>query len=188
MAREPAPNPSDGVGVTKALVSNLFYGWGYHSYRLEKEWRADDLLIRGKLSDLLRQCRAHLAAIEAAYRREHLPSPTPELPFPAAMAVTRVQALQRVQRDVEHLETSFRTAPIPDLERIHRRHRDAHDIFNTLADIDSRLVQAIMRLHDAIVTLGDRPCTATEVAHRLETSEIGALWRHREQTLSALLA
>ena len=46
-------NPIDSAGPVKQVLSNLFYGWGYNFYRKENQLRADDLLIRSKVSELL---------------------------------------------------------------------------------------------------------------------------------------
>ena len=59
-------NPINGTGPARWLLSNLFYGCGYNFYRCEGELRADDLLIRGKLGQLLRECREHLRSSSAS--------------------------------------------------------------------------------------------------------------------------
>lgn len=58
-------------------------------------------LIRGKVSDLLGEARSHLARLEADFRRERLPAPAREQPFPDRTAVQAAQALERVQKDIE---------------------------------------------------------------------------------------
>jgi len=182
------PNPIDDAGTAKQILSNLFYGWGYNFYRRENQLRADDLLIRSKLSELLGQCRAHLGALEAAFRREHLPPPTREQPFPDSAAVANVQALQRVQRDIEDLETTLRTAPVPEMDRIHQRHRDERETIETLVAIDSDMVRAVVSLHDAMAQLNDGATAAVLGANAMKASDIGAIWKRREQALSALTA
>jgi len=66
-------NPIDQAGPARRLLSNLFYGWGYNFYRRENELHTDDLLIRGKLSQLLRDSRMHVALLHGAFLRKHLP-------------------------------------------------------------------------------------------------------------------
>ncbi|MFC5581102.1 hypothetical protein [Rhodanobacter terrae] len=188
MELKTTPNPIDDAGTAKQAVSNLFYGWGYNFYRRENQLRADDLLIRSKLSELLGQCRAHLGALEAAFRREHLPPPTREHPFPDQAAVTNAQALQRLQCDIEHLETTLRTASVPEMDRIHQRHRDERDTLETLVAIDSDMVWAVVTLHDALTQLDDGATAAAAGSNLMKASDIDAIWKRREQALSALKA
>lgn len=177
-------NPIDAAGPARQVLSNLFYGWGYNFYRRENQLRADDLLIRSKLSDLLGQSRAHLCALEATFRREHLPPPTREHPFPNPAAVASAQALQHAQRDIESLETTIRTASVPEMDRIHQRHREEGDTLEKLVAIDGEMVMAVIALHDAIARLDDGATAAGEVANLMKKNDVGALWKHREQTLS----
>lgn len=180
-------NPIDGAGDARQVLSNLFYGWGFNFYRKENQLRADDLLIRGKLSELLGQTRAHLAALEAGYRREHLPSPTREHPFPDSAAVANAQSLQRTQREFESTETAIRTASVPEMDRISQRHRNEGETLQQLVAIDSDMVLAVKNLHAAITALNDGSTAGSEASALLKASGIAALWKRREQTLSILM-
>ncbi len=62
--------------LDEKLLVNLFTGWGYNFYRVENQLRADDLMIRARVCDMLGSARAALAAAEAAYRHEFLRPPT----------------------------------------------------------------------------------------------------------------
>jgi hypothetical protein len=177
-------NPIDAAGPVKQVVSNLFYGWGYNFYRRENQLRADDLLIRSKLSELLGQCRAHLAALESAFRHEHLPPPTRENPFPDSAAVASVQALQRVQHEIESVETAIRTASVPELDRIHQRHRNEAETLQKLVTVDGDLVLAVVTLRDAIDKLDDATKAPGEVVNLLNSTGVREIWKRREQALS----
>lgn len=177
-------NPIDDAGLAKQVVANLFYGWGYNFYRQENQWRADDLLIRSKLSELLGQCRAHLAALEAAFRREHLPPPTREKPFPDSAAVASVQVLQRAQHEIESVETAIRTAAVPEMDRIHQRHRNEAETLQQLAKVDGDMVLAVVKLRDAIDKLDDATKAPEEVRNLLDSTGVREIWKRREQTLS----
>jgi hypothetical protein len=179
-------NPIDNASVAKQVVSNLFYGWGYNFYRRENQLRADDLLIRSKVSDLLGECRAHLSALEASYRREHLPPPTREKPFPDAAAVATVQAMQRAAHDIENIETAIRTAPVPEMDRIHQRHRNERDTLEQLANVDSDIVLSVVMLRDAIGKLSDATKVADDVTQLLNATGVRDIWKRREQVLSVL--
>ena len=181
-------NPVEEAGSARQVLSNLFYGWGYNFYRRENQLRADDLLIRSKLSELLGESRAHMASLEAVYRREHLPPPTREQPFPDSVAVAEAQALQRVQREIEGLETAIRTASVPEMDRVHQRHRNEGDVLEKLVVVDSSMVEAALALRDAILRIHDATTASAEVAEVLNTSDIRALWNRRQEVLSALAA
>jgi hypothetical protein len=186
MEPKSTPNPIDGAGPVKATLSNLFYGWGYNFYRKENQLRADDLLIRAKLSELLGQCRAHLQKLEAQFRREHLPAPTREHPFADRGAVSTAQGLQRTQRELETLETRIRNAAVPEMDRIHQRHRDERGTLEKLAEVDSSLVSAVLALHAGILALSDASQASDALTRLLADGGIEATWQRREQVLSIL--
>ena len=186
MELKTVPNPIDSAGPVKQVLSNLFYGWGYNFYRRENQLRADDLLIRSKLSALLGECRQHAKELEASFRREHLPAPTREHPFADPAALASAHSLQRAAQQLESLETTIRTAPVPEMDRIHQRHRIEGATLEQLIDVDGKLVLAVVALRDAVVALQDGATAATELTRLLAPGAIRALWEHREQILSAL--
>ena len=179
-------NPIDAAGPVKQVLANLFYGWGYNFYRRENQLRADDLLIRGKLSELLGQCRAHAATLESQFRREHLPPPTREHPFPDATAVSAAQALERAVRKLETLETAIRNAAVPEMDRIHQRHRNERTTLEQLVAADGDLVLAVVNLRDGVLALTDGANAAAPLTQLLGAQDIQALWNRREQILSVL--
>ncbi|MDA8348325.1 MAG: hypothetical protein M0038_05910 [Pseudomonadota bacterium] len=179
-------NPIEAAGPVKQVLANLFYGWGYNFYRRENQLRADDLLIRGKLSELLGQCRAHAAALESDFRREHLPAPTREHPFADPAAVSVAQALERAARRIETLETAIRTAAVPEMDRIHQRHRNERTTLEQLVAADGDLVLAVVSLHDGALALTDGASAAAALTQLLDAQDIQALWNRREQILSVL--
>lgn len=181
-------NPVDTAGALKATLSNLFYGWGYNFYRKENQLRADDLLIRAKISELLGQCREHLKKLEAGFRREHLAPPTRERPVPDRAAVATVQALARVQSELESLEVRIRNAPAPEMDRIHQRHRNERDTLEKLAAVDLELVAAVVTFHEGVLKLSDAAGAAAQVPLLLRDGGVDAAWQRREQVLSSLIA
>ena len=179
-------NPIDDAGAVKQVLSNLFYGWGYNFYRHENQLRADDLLIRSHLSDWLGESRAHVAKLEADYRRQYLPPPTREHPFPDAGAVSHAQTLQRIQRDIENIETAIRTASVPEMDRIHQRHRAEGEALEKLVSADGALVLQIKNLRDAVVAISDAAAAIDEAPALLKSSQLEASWQQRKQILSVL--
>lgn len=188
MELKTAANPIDSAGATKQVLANLFYGWGYNFYRKENQLRADDLLIRAKVSELLSAIRAHLAELERGWRREHLPPPSREHPFPDAAAVATAQALQRVQQSIEALETLVRTAPVPEMDRVNQRHRIERDTLEQLAAADGELASATVSAKDAATALHDAPTAATDTTVILQQAGIDGLLARRADILSVIAA
>ena len=173
-------------GPLRRTATLLFEGWGYNQYRRENQLRADDLLIRSKSSELLGQSRARAQALEAAFRREHLPAPTRAQPFPDAAAVGAAQALQRAAQQIEALETTIRNAAVPEMDRIHQRHRNERATLERLVEADSAFVAAIVGLRDAVLALPDGAAATAELPRLLQVEQIRALWAQREQILAVL--
>ncbi|BFI96861.1 MAG: hypothetical protein RSP_23710 [Rhodanobacter sp.] len=186
MALKKTDNPIESAGAVKQVLSNLFYGWGYNFYRKENQLRADDLLIRGKVSEMLAAMRAHLASLERDWRRERLPAPTREHPFPDSAAVATAQALQRAQQGIEALETKVRTAPVPEMDRVTQRHVNERDALERLAAVDGELVMAAKSAFDASTALLDPAAAAGELSAILAQSGIEALLARRAEVLSAV--
>lgn len=179
-------NPIDAAGPARQVLSNLFYGWGYNFYRKENQLRADDLLIRGKVSEMLSAARAHLAGLERDWRRAHLPPPTREHPFPDAAAVATAQSLQRAQQAIESLETRVRTAPVPEMDRVMQRHADEGEVLERLAAVDGELVMAAKAMLDAVTEMHDAAAAATGLAPIPQQAGMDALLARRSDVLSAI--
>ncbi|MGH8269708.1 MAG: hypothetical protein ACRES1_06555 [Steroidobacteraceae bacterium] len=161
-------NPIAGTGPAKRLLSNLFYGWGYNFYRCERRLQADDLLIRGKLNQLLGDCRSHLRSLEAALRGRQ---------------IAAAQALLHAQRDLEAMETAISTGAAPQTSRIHRLSRDERATVAQLVALDGQVLLALVTLRDAIARLDDGPAAAATTGDLLRASDFDALWSRREALL-----
>lgn len=138
------PNAIDQAGSLRQLVENLFYGWGYNAYRTANQRRADDLLIRNEISHLIGQAREDLRQEEVAWRRLHLPAPTRDHPFPDSEAIRQVDGWARTQHALESLETTIRTAPVPENDRVWQRHHDEDATLAALRDADLALAEAVL--------------------------------------------
>jgi hypothetical protein len=177
-------NPLDGTGPGKRLLSNLFYGCGYNFYRRASELCADDIVIRGKLSELLRECRVHLSVLETAFRRENRPLPDRDYSFLSPQAVATAQALLVAQRDVQAMEVAIHNATVPASERLHQRHRGERETLEKLVALDGEVLHALVTLRDASFRLKDGPTAAAKMGDLLRTSDFDALWSRREALLS----
>jgi hypothetical protein len=130
----------DDLDALEKIAVNLFYGWGYNSYRLENQLRTDDLTVRAKVGWLLGHARAHVDAAESAYRRVRLPPPTREKPRPDADAIAGAQTLERLSREIGALEGQIRAQPVPETDRMTQRYRHEASTLQQLLECDMALV------------------------------------------------
>ncbi len=134
------PAPFYQADAVERVAVNLFHGWGYNFYRLENQLRADDLLVRARVSGLLGAARASLEAAESSHRREHLPPPSRERPRPDPQAAQAAQSLERLGRELGALEGAIRALPVPETDRMTQRHRAEAATLARLLDADRALV------------------------------------------------
>jgi len=130
----------DDFDALEKIAVNLFYGWGYNSYRLENQLRTDDLTVRAKVGWLLGQARADVEAAESAYRRVHLPPPTRAKPRPDADAIAGAQTLERLSQEIGALEGQIRAQPVPETDRMTQRYRHEASTLQHLLECDMALV------------------------------------------------
>ena len=128
------------AGLLRQLATNLFYGWGYNFYRLENQLRADDQLVRTKAASLLGMAAASASGAEAEYRREFLPPPSRQHPFPDGNAVAAAQKLERLAREIGLLEASIQQQPVPENDRMSERYRKEAPTLKALIHHDQQLV------------------------------------------------
>ena len=128
------------AGLLRQLATNLFYGWGYNFYRLENQLRADDQLVRTKAASLLGMAMTSASDLEAEYRRQFLPPPSRQHPFPDAAAVATAQRLERLVRDIGALESLLHQQPAPENDRMSQRYRNEADTLKRLIHHDEQLV------------------------------------------------
>jgi len=175
-------NPIAEPGPARQLLSNLFYGCGYNFYSRASELCADDMVIRGKLSQLLRECRVHLSSLDAAFRRQHCVQDR-DYSFLSPEAVTTSQTLLGAQRELQAMETAIRTATAPESHRLHQRHREGRGTLERLVALDGDALLALVTLRDAVARLKDGPAAAAGMDRLLRASDFGALWARREALL-----
>lgn len=128
------------AGLLKQVAVNLFYGWGYNFYRKENQLRADDQLVRAKAAWLLGLAHSALDGAEQALRRERLPTPTRDKPFPDPAAVADVQAVERLSGQVGQLIARLHSQPAPENDRMTQRYRQEAETLAKLGDCDAQLV------------------------------------------------
>jgi hypothetical protein len=144
------------------LAINLFYGWGYNFYRQENQLRADDLLVRQKISGLLGDARSQLEAAQSAWRREHIPPPSRAHPLPDPAAVAAARQLEALSAAVGQMEATIRSLPVPEADRMIQLYRDEAPTLQALGACDRGMVglaealRATLAGHDAAWVLENR--------------------------------
>jgi hypothetical protein len=128
------------AGTLREIATNLFYGWGYNFYRIENQLRADDQLVRSKAAGLLGMAMASVSETETVYRRESLPPPSRQKPFPDAAAIVVAQHLERLARGIGALESLIQQQPVPENDRMSERFRQEAPTLKALIRYDEQLV------------------------------------------------
>lgn len=128
------------AGAIRKVATNLFYGWGYNFYRLENQLRADDQLVRAKAASLLGQAAASVAAAESDFRREFLPPPSREHPFPDIAVVASAQKIERLGAAIRDIELVIHQQPVPENDRMTQRYRKEAPTLQALIAQDELLV------------------------------------------------
>ena len=128
------------AGALRQIATNLFYGWGYNFYKRENQLRADDQLVREKAGWLLGNAAASVECAEGNYRRECLPPPTREKPFPDAVAVAAAQQLERLAKAIRALANQMTELPVPESDRMTQRYREEAQTLEALIAQDEQLV------------------------------------------------
>jgi hypothetical protein len=126
-------------GALAQLAITLFNGWGYNFYRKENQLRADDLMVRARVCEVLAAARMSVAAAEQAYRREFLPPPTREKPRPDAGAIRDAQTLEELARAIGALEGHIRALPVPENDRMTQRLRGEAETLSRLVEADQAM-------------------------------------------------
>jgi hypothetical protein len=128
------------AGAIRHLAINLFNGWGYDFYRTENQLRADDLMVRAQVCNLLSAARASVEAAEQAFRRDFLPPPSRARPRPDPDAVQSAQTLEGIGRAIGAIEGQIRALPAPENDRMSQRFRREAPTLSRLVEADHAMV------------------------------------------------
>ena len=139
----------DADAIERVAI-NLFYGWGYNFYRVENQLRADDLLARHHIADLLGDARKTIDRAEAIFRSERLPEPTREKPTHDLQALRDAASLEALARRVVALADRIRAQPAPENDRIMQRHRREADTLARLLAADTALTGRVEALRQGV--------------------------------------
>ena len=177
-------NPIEGAGPAKRLLSNLFHGCGYSFYLSESRLRLDDLLVRVKLHQLVRESHAHLRLLEAAFRADH-PRSNQDHPYPDPYDVAELQALQRAARELKAMETAIAGAEVPEFRPVDQRMSQDRGTLEQLVILDGETLLALVTLRDAVARFTDGTSAAAAMDDLLRASNFNALWSRRDALLTA---
>ncbi|MFP6562427.1 hypothetical protein WJ542_29620 [Paraburkholderia sp. B3] len=162
------PNPIDDAGVLKALLVNLYTGWGYNAYRQENKDRADDQLVRNGVCGLLGEARAALASRATTIRRT-IPTPSREVPFPGVEERAQIKKLEAIGRDIEAVEALIRHLPVPENDTTWLRHRAEREFLPRLIAADEAMAGEALQLRECACNGAD-PATVVGRIEKLRTT------------------
>ena len=131
----------------------LINGYGYNWYRLDNQMRADDLIVRSRVSEHLGFAVARLRELEARYRRKFLPPPTREHPDPDPVHIAAARQYRAIEDRIGEVDTRVRGAAVPANDRIWQRHRNELDTLAKLGDCDVLMLGGAKQLADFVATL-----------------------------------
>lgn len=126
-------------GRIAQIATTLFHGWGYNFYRKENQLRADDLMIRARVCQILGDTRALVETEEAAFRRTFLPPPSRERPRPDPEALRGAQVLEGIGSALGAVEGHIRSLPVPESDLMTQRFRREKDTLARLTEADEAM-------------------------------------------------
>jgi hypothetical protein len=168
-------------GLNQLMTAN-----GYNLYKDTNRARADDLLVRQKVSGLLGDTANRLAAMASDYRRTCMPPSTREHPFPSDEAMAPMRQMESLKGKLSTLSSTVRGLPVPTADRTWAKFRSEKDLLNQLLMCDYELIRTIQSVSDTVDghsaptwTLGD--------GHQVETllGQFEQQLRHRQMLLQS---
>ncbi len=134
--------------ITQAVML-AYTGWGYNFYSATNKLRADDLLVRGKISELLSRSAKDINGF-AAKLAAGVPSPTRQDPLPGRDLMPVVVQLRRLAREADALSSRMTSLTTPGRDKIWDRHRKEADTLMRLQGFDLYLGQLAFDLQSLL--------------------------------------
>jgi hypothetical protein len=125
--------------ITQAIVL-AYTGWGYNFYSTANKLRADDLLIRAKIANLLSRTATDLSALGAKLAAS-VPEPSRQAPRPGAEIMPIVNELRRLASAASNLSVKMAALSTPGRDKIWDRHRTQNETLIKLQGFDLYLGQ-----------------------------------------------
>lgn len=138
------------VGALGQIAVTIFHGYGYTFYREENQLRADDQKVRTLVCELLAGAHKAVSAAEGTFRRERIPAPTRETPFPPFHIVADAKQLEEIGKAIGTIEGQVRHAPVPENDRMTQRYRQEAATLLALVEQDKLLVGRAQMLRTVV--------------------------------------
>jgi hypothetical protein len=104
--------------------------------------RADDQRIRRIAGELLQRARKAVSEAESRWRRERIPPPSREHPFPPPEALAGARRLEALAAAISALDGRVTHLPVPGTDKTSARYRDEAETLRALCAADVELVEA----------------------------------------------
>ncbi len=180
------PNSLERAGPVKQLVVSTLYGWGFNFYDKKNQLRADDLLVRAHLSELLKQAAGKMRMLAADFRREHLGAPTREHPYPDAGAAERSREMERVITRCDKIDTAVRAGESPATDRVMQRHRDEEETLQALLRADLETADLILSFVETLENTAKWD-SGLDLVLSSALNDLEAAWRRRNEIMNIVL-
>jgi len=170
--------------ITQAVLL-AYTGWGYNFYSATNQLRADDLLIRGKISGLLSRIAADISALGAKLAAA-IPAPTRQEPLPGRDIMPAVVDLRRLASETDALSVKITALSTPGRDKIWDRHRSQTATLTRLQGFDLYLGQLVFDLSALIAGKAPLELRDGEIRQAFDAklAEIRQILRDREDMLS----
>jgi hypothetical protein len=110
--------------VTDTVADRLRSLLASDVYTTKGRLRADDLLVRERVSRSLAEATARLRDLASQWRADRVPPSTRENPFPPAEAMAPLRQSDRLGKDIEHVATAVRGLPLLPEDKVWDRVRN----------------------------------------------------------------
>jgi hypothetical protein len=109
--------------VTDTIADRLRSLLASDVYTTKGRLRADDLLVRERVSRSLAEATARLRDLASQWRADRVPPSTRENPFPPAEAMAPLRLSDRLGKDIDNVATAVRGLPLLPEDKVWNRIR-----------------------------------------------------------------
>jgi hypothetical protein len=145
--RAPATSPA------LRLIQVAMSGFGYDFYDARNVARANDQLVRERMSDALGEASAALRKLEREYRDRNFPGATREQPLPPPDVMRGIRRFDAARTHCEAIASALLAAEAPATDAIWFRLRDEETLLHRLVACDVALATAGIALRERILAL-----------------------------------
>ena len=143
-------------------------------YTVKGRLRADDLLVRERVSRSLADATARLRDLASQWRADRVPPSTRENPFPSAEVMAPLRQADKLVKDIDALATAVRGLPLLPEDKVWSRVRSGG-------------LDELMQFDWALVGEADELAAMVSAAVDLATMDTGAV-QQRMRRLTEIIA